>query len=481
MGSKKLLIIGLVSATVVAGGLRFYRIGDWSFESDEIAALIEHDILFYDNVSADDEESNQQYSRLPKMLPLGYVIQHLDYSLFGRDEAGSRILPAIIGTLTVALTFLLLKPISGCATALATSLLLAFWQTHIYYSQMNRFYAISMMFSYLSLLVGAYELKKSRPWIPPIACVFSVAAAFSHAMAGVAFFLVCFGLLVECVVGRRRISRVNIYIYFGCAVFLASLLLFYFYPLSKGWNEGIMWGDSPLGAVAAAISRIGWPIVILSAVGAIMAAFGGGSHKWYWIACFLCFWIIVLASPLKLSFFTARYVLPISLAVFVLAGKAIADIYAMLRLKNNIIAVAWFAAALALSAPSLISHYVDGSRADIRSAIRHIERNWREGDVLFKAEGGKIIFDYYAPACTPCYSSTKDPLARLGELIETDKRIWILSGSFTSNAVLDWLRKNCSTELHVEKRRYDFYRYYIDIYLYDPNRSRQSVDFQKDI
>ena len=41
------LIAGLIVVTALAGALRFYKLGDWSFEADEISALIEEQVLFH--------------------------------------------------------------------------------------------------------------------------------------------------------------------------------------------------------------------------------------------------------------------------------------------------------------------------------------------------------------------------------------------------------------------------------------------------
>src|SRR6266849_947728 len=82
---------------LLAGGLRFYRLGDWPFYGDELSTFAEVDSLF-------GNEEVSQYSqgyRLPRLIPVGNFVHFLDYSWFGRDEFGSRVLMAVLGTLQV--------------------------------------------------------------------------------------------------------------------------------------------------------------------------------------------------------------------------------------------------------------------------------------------------------------------------------------------------------------------------------------------
>ena len=82
--SSRRLLIGVV---LLAGGLRFFRLGAWSFTNDESATLVEEQSLF----GAGDAPPGDQTYRLPRLIPLAYTIQHIDYLLFGRDEWGSRV------------------------------------------------------------------------------------------------------------------------------------------------------------------------------------------------------------------------------------------------------------------------------------------------------------------------------------------------------------------------------------------------------
>ena len=188
MQSTRNLLIGLVIVT--RGRLEvcaFYRIGAWSFDVDEIATLLEDRFLFDGIPPTDDAKAEGQYTRLPQMLPLGYGLQHIDYLLFGREEGGCACFPAAMGTITAALTYLLLVPLCGLPTAFATALLIAVSPEHIHYSQNNRFYAAATFFAFLCVLGGGWVVdgtqldRPQRFWgllAPLFVSLFAVAARF---------------------------------------------------------------------------------------------------------------------------------------------------------------------------------------------------------------------------------------------------------------------------------------------------------------
>ena len=410
---------------------------------------------------------------------MGYFALHLGYEAFGRDEAGSRIVPAIIGTVTVALIFLLMVSVSNYATALGTSLLVAFWQQHVLYSQMNHFYVFPMLFGFLCFIWGAYEVKYSRPIFPLLLVASAIAAVFSHTVAGATFALAAAGIVAGTFAtrpGAPGVRRSSVLILAAGAAVLAAIIVFHVLPLERGWNQGLETGDSPLGAVMASVSRIGWPVVWLAALGALFAVAEGGAPNWYWLTCAAGSWAVIYLMPLLKFVFIARYALPLSLPMFVLAGIAIAKVFCLLRERSRAAAFAWMAVAPLVGLPSLASHYLDGSRADLQSPIKYVKEHWRSGDrICCPGMGMKIAFDHYAPEYAPKTLLAANPIKTLDEMANSGSRIWIVSGTYwggRSDGDLDgWLGKRCMHEAHIEKYRYDHYRFCTDVYLFDREES----------
>ena len=93
MKTRTTVILITLALGLLAGGLRFYRLGAWPFFGDELATFREADSF------ASDAPGTTQTDRLPRMIPLSYLIHRGGYALFGRDEFGSRAIMAVLGTL----------------------------------------------------------------------------------------------------------------------------------------------------------------------------------------------------------------------------------------------------------------------------------------------------------------------------------------------------------------------------------------------
>src|SRR5688500_17518646 len=113
MDRRSLVLLLLLGA--LAFGLRFARLGDWSFSGDETTTILEEGVLFR-GVEADP---NSQIYKLPRVNPLGYLVHTVGYRTFGYDEQGTRSASAIFGALHVLILFLLLRGLLGIPAAFA--------------------------------------------------------------------------------------------------------------------------------------------------------------------------------------------------------------------------------------------------------------------------------------------------------------------------------------------------------------------------
>jgi len=81
--------------------------------------------------------------------PLFYWLVWLWSLSFGTSEFVLRLLPALIGIVTVPIAFLLFKRLFGSFTGLAVAVLILFLPAHIYYSQELRTYSFSFLLAVL--------------------------------------------------------------------------------------------------------------------------------------------------------------------------------------------------------------------------------------------------------------------------------------------------------------------------------------------
>ncbi|MDR0610136.1 MAG: hypothetical protein LBG58_08505 [Planctomycetaceae bacterium] len=192
-----LLLSIFLLLVLLAGLLRFHKLGAWSWGFDEHFTMLEVKILFGETTVPNEylldgtvkngtvKPEDTQYYRLPRLLCAAYAVHRLGYGIFGEDEFGSRALMAMLGSLSVGLIFLLAKPSIGFAGAFILSLLVLLLPEHILHSQCNRFYIQAFLLISAVILLGAYVAVRQSPtaafWLGPL----SVFMVLSHSLSGI--------------------------------------------------------------------------------------------------------------------------------------------------------------------------------------------------------------------------------------------------------------------------------------------------------
>src|SRR2546430_13353950 len=100
-----------------------------------------------------DEAATLRYAEMPQAWlwrdsfdtspPLYYSLQRI-WLAFGRSEVALRSLPAVIGTATIPLVYMLGRALAGAWGGLASALLLATSALHVQFSQEARTYTLLM-------------------------------------------------------------------------------------------------------------------------------------------------------------------------------------------------------------------------------------------------------------------------------------------------------------------------------------------------
>jgi Dolichyl-phosphate-mannose-protein mannosyltransferase len=454
-----LILLGLL---LLATSLRLFHLGEWSFAHDEVPTFGEVDSLFRDT---EPDPASQTY-RLPRIIPLSYSLLHLGYELFGRDEFGSRVLVALMGALSVGLAYLLLLPMRGGATALAVALLITLWPEHLFQSQQNRFYISAMLLCSLSLLGGAWAVQRRSTWALALACLAGVVAVLAHTLSGLsALVLLGAGVGVAAFADRASLPR---YAFVVAGITLLALLgeAIYLFPLLHGWNAGHSWGYSPAHGVMSGVIQLGWPVAVLAAVGVGLLAMERAAQNWYWVALTVGWTAFLAVAPLAVTYHPS-YSFPIALGVLVSAGVAVGRVYELLReARGRTAAVLWLALACLMNLPSIVSHYVDGSRPDYRTAARFVADHAKSGDRVTARSAA--LFTHYAPehAAQPLGSST---VASLQKQTLAGGRLWIVVQNWRGGLPEEeraWLDRHCTHELRVRRTRFDYPENSVDVYLW---------------
>ena len=228
--------------------------------------------------------------------PLRFYMTALLYTVFGDSDFTARLAPVLMGTAMVALVYGLRGQL-GRVAAFAAGALLAFGPSYLYFSRFARedIYIAAIT---LAMLVVVFRFFESpRPWHPT---AFGALLAMSFAtkestfitifVAG-SFFLVAIawqtrrhgfreGQIVRTLLGRRMEDHA-----WGVMAFLGfyTLLFTTFFTNPKGiyglytgldyWlgQHEVGRGGEPEGFYAVVLFAHEWPVVLLGAVGALVA------------------------------------------------------------------------------------------------------------------------------------------------------------------------------------------------------------------
>jgi mannosyltransferase len=121
--------IVLAAITLVAAGLRFYNLGEWGFWIDEV---LTQGYVLRDQGSL--------------WFPISFRMIYVSLMVLGISDWSVRLVPALIGIITIPALFFPMRKFFGPVVALLAVALLALSPWHLYWSQNARFYTALLLF-----------------------------------------------------------------------------------------------------------------------------------------------------------------------------------------------------------------------------------------------------------------------------------------------------------------------------------------------
>jgi hypothetical protein len=472
--SRAATIALLIAVTVLAGCLRFWGLGEWSFANDELATFIESDRPFG---SPDDEEFTI-YDVLPRLIPGSYAILESSYRLFGREEFGSRTMPAIFGTLHVAMVFLFGTRLHGRRFGLILSLLVALWPEHIFHSQQNRFYIFAMCGSTLAFCLATLGLQKSSKKHLIGALVVAVLSVTTHTLATGLAPLFYFTILASLIVCRAKVSRRFTVNGLSLVAVVCAYVLFYPLPSIRGnWTGGDNeWLYSPAHALMTIPGTLGWGLIILSRTGAILLA---AKRQPQHIFAFLCTAAIVpfaVLVPFAINFHP-EYLMIVIFPALYSAAWFVHFVSQQLETHSRAAEFTFVVFAALSNFPTLVSHYVDGSRPDFRLASEFPMNTATKDDNIAAISIGNLR--HYHRDLPPTHViAPGSPITSISEVVTDSGTTWIVIQSGRSGiapSLQEWLNTSCRLEKTIQRKRYDYYTNRIDIFSTDAQRQMASL------
>ncbi|MDR2169525.1 MAG: hypothetical protein LBP59_05235 [Planctomycetaceae bacterium] len=349
---------------IISGVLRFYSLGGWSFDMDELFTTLEAKILFGESVVPDEYLKNGQVKaedtqlyRLPRLMFVSYFVHWVGYKIFGEDEFGSRIVPAFLGSLSVGVIFLFGRFLFGFVVGLVLSLLAMFLPEHLLHSQCNRFYVQSFFIISVVFLSGYYVLLFRSFRSVFFLGLLSILMIFINSFGGLIWGVVLCGVILGVIFSSnysqmivvitttvmattakttatttvlhngvdnclhyveraecgKSGARVILFMFFWSALFLCAAY-FYIIPMGASWNKSLSWGYSPFHALASFVNMISWPVFLFSVMGFCILFFGGNIScgnifrrnifcgNIYWLVCIFGCGFIVFVLPMVIVY-----------------------------------------------------------------------------------------------------------------------------------------------------------------------------------
>jgi hypothetical protein len=375
--------------TLVAGGLRFAKLGHWSAWGDEI----------YTFTYAEESQEGHTPASL-RAMPLAFLPTRLALALFGSpaSEFTIRFFPALFGTLLIPVLYAALRKPFGPRDAMIAATLATFTPWLLYQSQFARYYALLLVLSVASAFLYLQAARtQSRRTMLAAAAVFAL-AGLTHPSA---FFLLPVFLLHILIVRPFSSARSALRILLPFLVVLVGVVVAALVnreALHKtiGYSLDLRkaGAHTAFDIVQGLVYNLGLQVAFLALIGLVLL--------WREDRGIAVFLLLMTALPFFIVLALAgfgktveeRYLIPSLGAYFALAARPVAELDRLLSQSRPRLAPLALIAALLPFVPGVLSHYRDGDRHDMRAAARFVRERMSPTDLIV-AEAHRL-FAWYA-------------------------------------------------------------------------------------
>jgi len=377
------LWVAAALVALAAAILQSYGIATWPMADDEVPALVEMGLTQVDAQAFSVPES--QIGRLPRAVPVWYRSQRFLIDHLPKSEVSYRAPSVVYGVLTSIIAFLLAVRWRGLWFGVALAIVMNTCQLFVYLSQLDRFYALPLLL--MIAVVALMWIGGSDLWILPSIVVLSALAVLSHNVTlplfGLAFGASCL-LWVSGYVPMRLVVR-------SAAALVPALLLYVFYlrPLVSGWAST----GNPTPVLVSYVAYVTVPVLALALLGAWLIVVRRDSPVMLWWLLIFVAGVGLMQVTITKNSWNPRYFVFFLPAAWFLAAYSVE--YVAAKLGNRVTGAVWYACVLVLFAPSLLSHYVDGSRHDYRQAATLLVAHDRDRSPILSDDAETI--SYYLP------------------------------------------------------------------------------------
>ena len=420
---RRYLELGLIVALSLLGaGLRFYKLGEWSFWIDELYTIGRAQA--HTNLSA---LASLWWRPTPSVWLTGLVL-----SLAGVSETSARLVPALIGSLSVPLLYGPIRRMWGRNTALIAALLLTVSPWHIFWSQNARFYTSLMLFYALAAFALYFAFEEDKPAYIAIFYGLLWLAVGERFLA--LFLVVVVGLyllmLAVLPVRKPRGWRPRMF-----AALLVPGLLAMVGDIVAYWLTGDSYLagalelahsapiDNPLRLGTLVAFHIGLPVAALGLMAGIDQL-----RAWSRAGLFLMagavapIVLLLVANPFL--FTVDRYAFVALPSWIILAAIGVNGLCRLTVREGRLLTAGVVLMLLADAAGAHVLYYQvnQGSRPDWRGAVKFVQERWQPGDRLIstRAEVGEYYAAVEVEQLADFDPSTVEPATRYWFVLDSE-------------------------------------------------------------
>jgi hypothetical protein len=477
--------IVLAGLTLLAFALRFFRLGAWGFDSDEV--FMRRDSLAL---------------RLTNPRPLMYFLNHYVVAPFmPLDELGLRLLPATCGVLAVPAFYAAARRLVGTRPALIAGFFIATSGLLVYYSQFGRYWTLVFLLASVYPYALYLGIRDGNGRMLALGSLTAVLAVLAHPVS--VLLLGGLGVWIVAIYGKpdrlaQLWSRKGVRWGALFAVVLAVLIAVRFIPMLHSWiaahdkvpdiergGEFLLHSPSGLGVKQASlllayVQNLTPPLVLAGLLGIYLLWRERTRSLALLLTCLSLFPIAFILLVQLRTAVSTFYLIPAIPPLFIGTGVFLDRLVGAdsgLR-PRWLLPAAVGAMIFASGAPTLISQYRDGRRWDFRGAARWLDERLTPGDVIYSDQ--PVVVAYYQPGRT-VQRLVADP-ARLAQAGLAARQsdpagvLWIVapapSHAFRTNprigSLNDWIYSNCQLRNTLGVGRVDFRQNFLQIYRCPP-------------
>ena len=486
--ARRAHLVALVLWLGVAALLRFFWLHRWSLWGDESHTL--SDVLALD--AGEWKDSVQFY-------PLFYWLEWASLRLIGGawgPEFALRCVPALAGTLAIGVFFHCSRGILTRRERHLGTLVLALSPWLLFHSQFARFYSLLLMFSTAMVFCFLHAMQRDSRRQMVWAIVWFLLAASTHPSVIPVFV----GLVIGAVLERLRSGRLRRGVMGRPLLVLLAIAAVAAAFLRESILRTVGFVVTSADAAAGGVVDLAQGVVYNFGLAPSMLTAGGAWFLWRRRRACAAFVFVGVGVPLTLLcvlvwrgvLVEQRYLIPCLPLLLVPVSMALGELARRLRGAVPVPTLVVGSAVILPFLPSVVSHYLDGNRHDLRSLAEALSDRVGPDDLIVSEYHS--LMEFYLPAldarrileAPPRWEDDTDGMSLYWQMtrdMRTSGRgvVWGVVPSHFENqpgdrrAFLRWLQSTGRLELETGATRLDYHQNVLFLFrvaVDDPRRWR---------